>query len=117
MNYDFIYSLDLVLNRTKAKMLDTTPERETSMAQGYSSSSSMKLHFKDHETIVLLHLSHCICEIVIWVSLDVCGSTQGLSRSHDNVCMQLWGFGKLSFFLKATAWLDFLCCVVSGRTW
>lgn len=71
MHYDFFYSLDLMLNRKKAKMLETTLERKMSMAQEYSSSSSMKLHLKDREIIVLLHLSHCICEIVIWVSLDL----------------------------------------------
>lgn len=54
--------------------------------------------------------SFCICEIVLWVSLDIRASMKGLSRTHDKVCMQLWGFGKHYIFLKPQSGLPLLCC-------
>lgn len=54
----------------------------------------------------------CICEIVQWVSLDVCGSMKGLSRLRNKVCMQLWGFWEalFCFFLKPQSGRPLLCC-------
>lgn len=64
------YSLELVRNRTKVKVLDTTLERETNTAREYSSTLWTSLQRNslfqwDHQTVVLLPRSFCICEIVL----------------------------------------------------
>lgn len=58
------YSSEPEHNRTKVEVLDTTWERQTNMAQEYS--SMLRTKFQRNKTIRLLPFhSSCICEIVL----------------------------------------------------